>query len=89
MAETLHVTTVRSLSCNRRAGVGKARRLPSSNTVRLARLLDEIERCFETKIARRDVIRSLLLFLEEIGMDSREKIIVNVYFSASIYEYNY
>lgn len=87
MAETLHVTTVRSLSCNRRAGVGKAGRLPSSNTVRLARLLDEIERCFETKIARRDVI--LLLFLEEIGMDSREKIIVNVYFSASIYEYNY
>lgn len=39
MAEILHVTTVRSLSCNRRGGIGKARRFPSSDIVRIRSVL--------------------------------------------------
>lgn len=35
MAETLHVTTVRSLSRDRRGGIGKACRIPTKSIVRL------------------------------------------------------
>lgn len=66
MAEILHVTTVRSLSCNRRGGIGKARRFPSSDVVRVRPAfssLDEIERRFERMLlvedrAERRCIRS-------------------------------
>lgn len=57
MAEILHVTTVRSLSCNRRGGIGKARRFPSSDIVRVRPAfssLDEIERRFERMLLVED-----------------------------------